>query len=246
MRTQLGWALALTLLPAAAEPGPGEDARTVLERAVKAHGGAEALAKTQTMARRMTGVLSVPGKEVPFTAELIHQLPGQTRLTTEMVINGQKLLSLRVLSGDKGWQASGGAALEMAKEELHDVQEEAYSLWLATLVPLQDKAFNLAAAAEVQVRGQPAVGVRVTRKGHGEVRLYFDKASGLLVKLERRPKEGGLETTKEYLFAEHKSTDGVMLPTKYTEMVNGKKLAEISSISYRLLSRIEEGTFAKP
>jgi hypothetical protein len=191
-------------------------------------------------------VLAVAGKDVPFTAEMIQQLPGQTRLTTEMVINGQKLLTLRILSGDKGWQTNGGAVQEIGKEELHDVQEEAYSLWLATLVPLQDKAFSLAATADVQVGGQPAVGVRVSRKGHGDVRLYFDKASGLLVRLERRAKEGGLDVDKQYTFAGHKSTDGVVLPTKYTEVINGKKLLDVSAISYRLLSRVEEGTFAKP
>jgi hypothetical protein len=246
MRGVVKLALASGLLLGAVRPAPADDPRAVLERALKAHGGAEALTRSQVLARQLTGALVVMGKELPFAAEQIQHLPGQVRLSTEMVVNGQKLLTLRILNGDKGWQSSGGAVQEMTKEELHELREEAYSLWLTTLVPLQDKAFTLAATADVQVRGQPAVGIRVTRKGHGEVRLYFDKASGLLVKLERRTKEGGLDVDKEYTFFGHKSTDGVVLPTKYTEVVNGKKLLEVSSITYRLLSRVEEGTFAKP
>jgi hypothetical protein len=241
-----GLALALGVLLSAVQPGRADDPREVLDRAIKAHGGADALVRTQVMARKVTGVMSLLGKELPFTIEAIQQLPGQLRLSSEMTVNNQKIAALRVLNGDKGWQVSGGAVAEMGKEELHDFQEEAYTLWVGTLVPLKDKAFTLAPGPDAPVRGQPAVGVRVTRRGHGEVRLYFDKTSGLLVKVERRAKEGLLDVDKEYIFFDHKSTDGVVLPAKYTEVINSKKVVEVTSTVHRMLNRVEEGTFGKP
>jgi hypothetical protein len=147
-----------------------------------------------------------------------------------------------VINGDKGW---AGPA-EMDKPRLKEMREEAYVLWLTTLVPLKKEGFTLSTLPEAKVNDQPANGIKVAREGHADVNLYFDKQSGLLIKIERRVREGGLTVTKEYHYSEHKTVDGVRLPTKYTEINDGKTIVEVSSITYRFLNEVKEEWFGKP
>jgi hypothetical protein len=158
----------------------------------------------------------------------------------------QKIFLVLVCNGDKGWRATGGAVVEMGKDEVSDLQEEAYMWWVLGLAPLKDKTFTLAALPDATVNDRPAVGLKVSSKGHEDIKVYFDRDSGLLVKAERKGKEVGLPVDKAYVFSDHKNFEGVQLPTKYVEFTNGKKFVEVSSITYQFPSKIEEGTFTKP
>ena len=54
------------------------------------------------------------------------------------------------------------------------------------LVPLKGKDFKLEAAGEEKVDGKPAAGIKVTGPDQKDFTLYFDKESGLPVKLVAR------------------------------------------------------------
>jgi hypothetical protein len=243
---RLALALVLVIVPSAGRADEPADAQAILDRALKAHGGAEAFARTRQLIRTVSGSMSFLGKDLPFTAEETMDLPGRFRAAYELSVGGQKYPLTLVIDGNRGWRATGGMVLDLAAEELQELKEEIYVWWLATLAPLKDKSFALAPVPDAQVEGKPAAGVKVTRLGHEDVRLFFDKGSGLLVKIERRGKEMGAIVAKEYLFAGHKNFDGLLLPTKYVNVTNGKKIAEVSSISYRLPNRFEDGTFSRP
>jgi hypothetical protein len=161
-------------------------------------------------------------------------------------VAGQKYPLTLVIDGNRGWRATGGMVQDLLSEELQELKEELYVWWVVTLAPLKDKSFALAGVPDAQVEGKPAAGVKVARLGHEDVRLYFDKETGLLVKAERRGKEMGATVAKEHLFGGHRSFDGLRLPTKYASITNGKKIGDVASISYRLVTRFDEGTFARP
>jgi hypothetical protein len=97
---------------------------------------------------------------------------------------------------------------------------------------------------EIKVDNKLALGVSVTAKNRPDVKLYFDKESHLLVKIEREAVQGGQKLNKEYLFGEHKEVEGVKLPTKLVEIVNGKKLAELKA-EYKL-KKPDDAVFNKP
>jgi hypothetical protein len=249
MRTLRILAIAVLLgLAAGARVGADDrvQALTLLEQAIRAQGGEQELAKVRLMNRSARGVMILFGKEVPFLAETITALPDRFRVNLELSPDEQKIKMIVVVNGDRGWRASGGVALELAKEELDDLREETYVTWLATLVPLKDKAFVLSPLPEISVDGRPAVGLKAARPGHGDVKLYFDKRSHLLVKIERRGREGGLPVDKEYLYREHKNFEGVQLATKYVEMTNGKKFTEVLGLTYSFPRRVDERVFEKP
>lgn len=221
-------------------------ALALLEQAIRAHGGEQELAKVRLLNRSARGVMILFGKEVPFIAETTTALPDRFRVALELSPDEQKIKMTIVVNGDRGWRASGGVSLELAKEELEDLREETYVTWLATLLPLKDKGFVLSLLPEIQVDGRPAVGIQASRQGHGDVKLYFDKRAHLLVKIERRGREGGLAVDKEYLYREHKSFEGVQLATKYVELTNGKKFTEVLGTTYSFPRRVDDRLFAKP
>jgi hypothetical protein len=218
-------------------------ARALIERAIKAHGGEDGLAKFQTSRRAGTGTMVLSGKELPFTEETVVQLPERARIAVDV---DRKVQIITVVNGDKGWNSAGGAVMELSKERVEEIREESYVLWLATLVPLKKSSFKLTPLTEVKVNGKPVVGVQASAKDHGDVNLFFDKENGLLVKIERKAREAGVPVEKEYFYSEHKEFAGVKLPTKLVLLINGKKVIESSSLTYKVLDKVSEGTFAKP
>ncbi len=224
-----------------------DKALAVIDRAVQAHGGESALTKAQLMTRSATGEMTLFDKAVPFKDEMAAQLPDRLRSFVDVGEGDQKVLVLLVINGDKGWQSAGGAVMELTKERLGELREEAYIMWLSTLAPLKkDTSFNLVPAPDVKINGRPAAGVKVSQKGHTDATLYFDKETGLLVKIARRAQEAGLMVDKEYLFSGHKEFEGAKLPTKQVEMINGKKFTEVTSFTYKILRRVDESMFTKP
>src|SRR5713226_2258894 len=142
--------LLFTMLIAArdARPDDASQAQAIVDRAVRAHGGPERLAKTQLMIRKATGVMSLFGQEVPFSDELVLQLPDRWRLKLEAGPAGQKAQFLLVVNGKQGWQSDGTGVAEVDKQRLSELREEAYLLWLTTLLPLKkESGFTAATSA---------------------------------------------------------------------------------------------------
>lgn len=247
MRTLLYLAAIGGLLASgAARANDRDKALAAIERAIKAHGGEDNLLRAQLMARTATGVMSV-GKDLPFAEEMVFQLPNRFRLNLLVGEGAQKSRILLVVNGDKGWQSSGGAVTELGKERLDELLEEAYFYTLTSLVPLKkDSAYELTLLPEAKVAGKPAASVRVVRKGRPEVRLHFDRDSGLLVKAERQARDMGKLIDKQYLFSDHKDFDGVKLAGTQIELHGGHKFLELKVTSYKFPSQVDEKLFGKP
>jgi hypothetical protein len=242
MRILIVSSFVLSLVSAAAAQ---DDARALLEKAIIAHGG-ERLAKARTQIRAVKGeIVSFP-EAVPFTGEAQLKLPDKGRWAFELDQKGQKLPVILVLNGDKGWRTGGGATKEMSDQEISDLREEVYINWLITLLPILEKKLTIAAVPDTKVNGEPAAGIKVANKGRPEVKLYFDKKSGLLVKAEHKGKEAGVDVNKEYIFSNHREVDGVKLPLKCVVMSNGKRAAEWTATEYKLPERIDDAAFGKP
>ncbi len=199
------------------------------------------------MVAQSAGQMTVAGQDEAFAGEVTSRLPQQFRHYEVLQVGNQSLQVLVVVNGDRGWQSSGGAVVAIAPERLKELREEAYAQWLTTLLPLKQKAaLHVASLPEAKVNGKPTLGVKVSSKEHAEVRLYFDKKSGLLVRMERTAAEAGQSVTREETYRGYKEFNGVKLPTKIIQTVGGKKVREITEASYRFPERIEEATFAKP
>jgi hypothetical protein len=243
MRHLIGMMAAVAWLAAttAAQGGDREKALEVIDKAIKAHGGADALNKMQMRSRTGRGV--VPRGEIRITTDETVQLPNRCRVVLQL----ERSRIVLVLNGDKGWKQQGNETKELAKSQLQERQEELYVWWLMTLTPLLKDEFQLRPLADAKVNGEDAAVVQVARKDSPNGRLFFDKKSGLLVKIARRAEVSGLAVNKEYFYSEHKAFNGVKMPTKEVILLDGTiKESEVQFDSYKALPRVEDKLFEKP
>jgi outer membrane lipoprotein-sorting protein len=221
--------------------------RALIDKAVKAQGGEARLAKWPAVTAKLKGTYHGLSEVVTFTGEFAAQGPDRYKFAIEAEADGQKFRLVEVLNGDKGWVQLDGDTEELDKEDLAEAREEAYGEWVATLVPLKDKAFTLALLGEVNIDKRPARGITVSSKGHRDVNLYFDKETGLLVKTETRVKDdGGQEVTEETFLGEYKEVQSTKQATKVTVKRDGKLYLEYEVTDYQLAEKLDDSVFAKP
>jgi hypothetical protein len=234
-------ALLLAALALAAPAAAGEkEARAILDRAIKAHGGAAALEKALVCRRTDTGTQALGPKDVSFVSQVTRSLPDRVRLQIEL---DKKINTTLVLDGRKGWQSEGGAPstpLPAARVR------EAYVWWLTTLVPLTKPEFKLTTVDRIKIDGEPAAGIRVSHKDFPVTRMYFLERNGLLAKVERRAVKAGLSVDQEYLYSGYKEFSGLTLPTKEVVKIDNRKDSEFTISNYSFPAKLGAGAFARP
>jgi hypothetical protein len=238
-------ALAVVLLSSPAVQA-ADDVSAIVEKAIKAGGGEEQLKKFPAAQVKSQGKFYGGGADgVEFTIDQAYMYPGRYRFQIEV---GGTVVRTQVIKGDKGWTKAEGGTEELGKDELKEAHEEMYARGLTHLLPLTDKGVKLSRLGEIKVGDRPAVGIRVEAKGHGNVSLYFDKESGLLVKSQRRVKEpgSGEEVTAETVYSNHKKVEGMPLAHKVTITHDGKKFVEAEVTEWKVFEKLPDSTFEKP
>jgi hypothetical protein len=219
----------------------------VLERAVKAHGGEERLAKIRADKVKLKGVFYVAAKEIPFTAETTVQLPGQFRNVIQLT-GDRKVTILQILNGDKTYVAFDGQPQKVEAAAAAEIREMMQLDQAVRLVPLlADKSFTLEGLGESKVGDQAVWGVKASAKGRRDVLLFFDKETYLLVKTEHQLNDGGdKEVKQEEFYSDFKDVDGYKRPMKISVRRNGNKLMEAELTDVHYLDKVDDAEFAKP
>jgi HEAT repeat protein len=179
-----------TLLLGLLGSADAQEPRAIIERAVKAM-GMEPLKDSPP-----ASYLKIKGKifdREPFsmTGEVWQQFPDRQKVTMHLRSSDQDFVMTEALDGPRAWETLNDQTQGINGDALTELKEETYRDWVNSLLPLlRDKSITLQGLSESQVQGKAAVGVAVQSKGHAQIRLYFDKATGLLVKSEQRRKQG--------------------------------------------------------
>jgi hypothetical protein len=221
------------------------DAKATVEKGIQAAGGAELLNKFKAETIKAKGKFYGMGEGIEYTSEVNFQEPNKSR--THVDAGGFQFT--QIVNGDKGWIDLNGDVNEMNKEMLEEAREEQYAANVARLTPLSQEGYMLSSLGEAKVGDHAAVGVKVSHKGHRDVKLYFSKDSGLLVKVERKGKDvmgGGVEFTGETLLSNYKKVEGVQVPFKTTINRDGKKYIESETQEAKLFEKLPDKLFAKP
>jgi outer membrane lipoprotein-sorting protein len=250
MRRIVGLAVAVVLgMSVAARADDQADLKKLIEKAIKAVGGEEHLAKFNGVTFKGKGKFYGMGEGIDYTGEWAIQQPDKLRFQFD---SGGNFTLIRVVNGDKIWMKIAGqeAMLVDDKDEIAEAREVAYAGWVATLLPLvKERGFTFAPLGEVKVDDKPAVGVRVSQKGHRDVNLFFDKDKGWLVKSETVVKDlmgGGGEMTQEAIYSDFKEVNGTQRSMKIVINRNGKKYVEADISEIEAKDKIDDSVFAKP
>jgi hypothetical protein len=237
------------LLGGAGGAAAQEDAaHAIVERAVKAHGGAEALGRIKAERIKFKGSLVLRGHSVPFTDETTVQLPKQFKHVIETNDGTDKHTIVQIVNGDKVYVAIDGRAMKAEAALLAEVRTLMELRRAQRLLPLlEDKSYRLADLDEIKVNDRPAVGVRVTGRGRKELRLHFDKEYGLLVRAEFALDDGkGKQVRQHFYFGDYKDIGGFRRYTKVQVYRDGKQVMEAELLDAKTFDKIDESEFAQP
>lgn len=248
MRRSIIPAFAAVLFATPALPAQ-DDAKAVIVKALKAHGGEEKLAKLQAGQSTNKGKIDIPGLgEVEFTQQVSYMMPDKVREEFEITVMGQKVTILTIGNGDKITLEANGQAIDTPDSVKTALKEAGHMMKVGRLVALvRDKGYEFSPIGEVKVNDKPAVGVRVSAKGQKDINLYFDKATGLLAKIEHRTVDAtsGAEILEERTVLEYgKTADGLPIPKKVRVDRDGKKFLEAEADA-TFLEKLDDSVFKK-
>jgi hypothetical protein len=242
------FAMVLTAGPALPAQADDKDPNAILDKAIKALGGEEKLKKAEAISWKSKGTMTFGGNDNEVTVHATAQGLDHYRQELEGEFGGEQRKIVVVLAGDKGWRKFGEEAREMDGDGVANQKRNVYLLVLpVTLVQLKGKDFKLEAASEEKVDDKPAAGIKVTGPDQKDFTLYFDKESGLPVKLVAKVIGfQGNEFTQETTYKNYKDFDGIKKATKVDSKRDGDDFIKSEITEFKALDKVDPKTFSEP
>jgi hypothetical protein len=244
----------------AGQQGADAEARAIIDKAIKAHGGADKLGQFKAVSAKWVGKRKVENVDFWDAVYVVtYEMPDKIRFDVEVANpKGSNFAFTRVVNGKQGWIGWARGTRDMKEAEVTQIVEELYAHWLASVVPLtdlvllKDKGFAFSVWGNVAVDGKDAVGIRVLCRDRPDVNLFFDRKTGLVIKSERRAKDPltNEEYTAESIYRDYKEFQGVMWPTNRLDRRDGQDLEENSGrfalSEFQALGKLAESSLARP
>jgi hypothetical protein len=241
----LGVAFMLGYAPHA--PAQGE-VTAIIEKAVKAHGGAEKLDKVKCLQTKGKGKLELRDG-IEMTQDKIVKFPNKFKEVLELEVGGQNMKIVTVFDGTKAAITRNGEAVDINDMLMEEFKEAAHGQQVGRLTNLlKDKSLQLTLLGESKAEDRPVVGVKVASKGHRDISLYFDKESGLLAKVQtrRNDPQSMQEVDEERFIKEYQDFDGQKVAKKILVNRDGKKYLELDITEVKHLDDVPDNTFQQP
>lgn len=253
MRLRRSWiAASALLLVGSAGPSRADDADAkaveIIDKAVKALGGEEKLSKIQAATWNSDGKIILNGADNPFKTRVTFQGDDRMHLDFEGEFNGNSVKGTTVLNGDKGWRDINDNVQDLDDDAIAREKRTLY-LMTAPALPgrLKGKGYKATADGEEKVEDKPAAVVKVVGPDGKDFRLFFDKESGLPVKLVARVVGwNGEEFEQETTFADYKDFGGFKRPGKVVSKRDGEAFAEQSAIDFKVEKDLPASMFEEP
>jgi hypothetical protein len=219
-----------------------DQAQGIVDKAIAAVGGKEKLRKYQASTFADKGTYYGMGQGLPYTGKYAVQWPDQFRMEIENVF-------VIVVTKDKGWLRTDQGTIEMTADQFSEQKENLYASWVLSLLPLTEKGFRLSVMDEITVNDRPCASVKVSKEGHRDVKLYFDKKTGLMAKSiirEKAEELGGKEVDSETVYEDYRDVGGIKTAHKLTMKREGKLFVESQVTEVKYHEKLGDEVFAKP
>jgi uncharacterized protein (TIGR03000 family) len=227
-KIQLAIVTALLLATSVVRADDDPAIKILLDKAIKAAGGADQAARLKNVTWKGKGRIMWPTlqgkKQIPFQLKTSAQGWDRVRLQID-VDDWQESLTLIMNGGEKvwlnGWNVGPAAKAEFALRDIYYFGVRAQQM----LPALLGKELQLAPVKEVKIKGQSAVGLRIARKDQPDVSLYFDKKTSLPIMTELRvPNAEGIDVV-EVLYSDYREFNGLKHFSKMIVKIANKAVA---------------------
>ncbi len=244
--------VAVGVLLTAALPVQAQDdgSLAVIEKALKAQGGAEKIIALKSYTAKGKGTVVIMETPIDFTIEVFAERRTKLKEVVKLSVGGMDINIVKVVVGDKGWESLEGMVKDLSEDEMKEHEDDQYIDSITDLFPLtSDKSFKLSALPDAKVGDQVCAGVKVAKKDKRDINLYFDKKTSLLVKIDYRGPhpDTKVEVAHEKLFSDYKElVPGLKLPAKELYNVAGAKFLDIETTELRAVEKHDDSVFARP
>lgn len=250
MKPFLSAALAILIVTSAIGVGRADekDPGAILDKAIKAVGGEEKLKKLDAMTWKTKGSIILNGDSNPFTVETTVGGLDRYRATIEGEFGGNPFKGVVVYSGKKGWRKFGDDPMELEDGDLaNEKRRISFEIVPIKLVVLKEKGYKLEAADEQKVGDKPAAGIKVTPPNGEAFTIYFDKESGLPVRIVGKVVGfGNEEYTQETTLTDYKDFNGIKKATKSETKRDGEDFVKAELSEFKVLDKVDDKTFSEP
>lgn len=181
-------------------------AQVLIDKYVNAIGGADAITKIASLTE--SGIASVGGRQIPI--EISAKSP-EKRLS---VMKMGETESITAYNGSQGWMSIPRRGVrEMHGDDLDAARMDAD---LHFAVDLKNMFEKLQTSGLEQISGKDTYLVVGERQGHPPIELYFDKDSGMLVRMVRYADSPlGMNPTR-IDYSDFRNISGVKIPFQWT------------------------------
>jgi len=249
MKRFLGAVLvALFMCGSSAIRADDQDTKTTLDKAIMALGGEDKLSKATTVSWKSKGTITFNNNDNEISSRSTLQGLDHYRSEFDGKFGDNDVKGVVVLNGDKGWRKFGENDMEMDADAVANEKRTIYINAIpTTLVQLKGTGFKIEPAGEEKLGDKPAIAIKVTAPDGKDFKLYFDKESGLPVKLVAKVvgfqgEEYALETT----YSDYKDFDGIKKATKVSSKRDGEKFVDLEITDFKVLDKVDPETFTQP
>jgi hypothetical protein len=227
---------------------PADLARKVIE----AYGGRDAMkrwARGHVRYRSKGTALPFP-EAVEAVVEEDFDYPGRFKRVVRARKDGTELTLTFVINKGQGWMHSaprGTSPLPEASPAAADRDEHQFALF-NNFTHLEDEGVTLTNLGEKAVGDRPAVVLRVTGEARTETEVYFDRASGLVLKTRAANARPDLipGNLVETVHGDYKRFQGMVFPAKLRSTGGGEPVMEIDVLELTFPDKLDDAVFAKP
>jgi hypothetical protein len=241
-----------------------DDAKTIIAKAVKAHGGEKSFARWNCgylKYKTKGGVISAQAGDA--IVEDTFQLPGHFKRVAHIDARETKYVPSRkfdlifVINDGKGWTKKGDAPAEPMENDFTERTEHPFAAF-CNLTLLTAPKVNMTKLGTEKINGNDAIGMRAKSEILNDVDFYFASKTGLLLKTRKslpasdalRKLLGGADTDKasvlETYLSDYKEVQGTQIPMRIYGTQDGQAILDVVLLEARFADKCEEGTFAKP
>ncbi len=243
-------AVAAACIAGLASPSRADEkaVKAVLDKAIKAIGGEETLAKAGVLSWKTKGTITLGDNDNDFNGRTTAQGIERYRSEFEGEFNGNSVKGVTVIDGKKGWRKFGDNLTDLDENAVaNEVRNVYLQVVPVTILPLNGKGFKVESAADEKVGDKPVAVIKATGPDGKSFMLYFDKESGLPVKQTATVAGfNGDEFDQETTYADYKDFGGIKKATKVESKRNGNPFLKGTILEFKTLSKAEPDTFTEP
>jgi len=246
MRRLFGAAItaAILFVPFVPTRAGDDDAKSIVDKGIKALGGEDKLAKVEAFTTKAKGSIVFNGNENEMTTETTAK--GLDHMRREF--GNDQFHGVVVFAGDKGWRKFGDNSSEIEGDAVANEKRSIYLQVIpVTLMPLKGSGFKCKAAGEDKVGDKPATKLKVTAPDGKDFTISFDKENGLPVKVVAKVVGfNGEEFTMDTSYSDYKDFGGIKKATKISSKRDGEKFQDMEVTDFKVLDKVESDTFSEP